>query len=281
MNYNKEYKGDDFGELYKQIRSHAMIGIIYAIVILIATFLGASAGLGGGVIIKPVLDFIGFHDLNTISFLSTSAVFTMAVYSTIKQIRNKVKFDVMMILLVSIGAMIGGNLGSSMFSALLNVMEPDMITALQSSILALLLIAVLINVNSNVKTMNVKNKIVTFVIGLALGIISSFLGIGGGPINVAVFIFFFSVEMKTATIYSIATILFSQGSKLFTIATTTGFMIFDLSLLFFTLPAAILGGVIGTMVNKRADEQIIRKIFSITVVAIIILNIYNAVMVFI
>lgn len=258
-----------------------MIGIIYAIVILIATFLGASAGLGGGVIIKPVLDFIGFHDLNTISFLSTSAVFTMAVYSTIKQIRNKVKFDVMMILLVSIGAMIGGNLGSSMFSALLNVMEPDMITALQSSILALLLIAVLINVNSNVKTMNVKNKIVTFVIGLALGIISSFLGIGGGPINVAVFIFFFSVEMKTATIYSIATILFSQGSKLFTIATTTGFMIFDLSLLFFTLPAAILGGVIGTMVNKRADEQIIRKIFSITVVAIIILNIYNAVMVFI
>ena len=40
-----------------------MIGIIYAIVIFIATFLGACAGLGGGVIIKPVLDFIGAHDL--------------------------------------------------------------------------------------------------------------------------------------------------------------------------------------------------------------------------
>lgn len=258
-----------------------MIGIIYAIVILIATFLGASAGLGGGVIIKPVLDFIGMHDLNTISFLSTSAVFTMAIYSTVKQIRNKVKFDVTMILLVSIGAMIGGNLGSSMFSALLKVMEPSLITAMQASILALLLIAVLINVNSHVKTLKITNKVVTFVIGLALGIISSFLGIGGGPINVAVFIFFFSIEMKTATVYSIATILFSQGSKLFTIATTTGFMIFDLSLLWFTLPAAVIGGMIGTMVNKRANEQVIRKIFSITVIAIILLNIYNAVMVFI
>lgn len=258
-----------------------MIGIVYAIVILIATFLGASAGLGGGVIIKPVLDFIGMHDLNTISFLSTSAVFTMAIYSTVKQIRNKVKFDVTMILLVSIGAMIGGNIGSSMFSALLKVMEPSLITAMQASILALLLIAVLINVNSHVKTLKITNKVITFVIGLALGIISSFLGIGGGPINVAVFIFFFSIEMKTATVYSIATILFSQGSKLFTIATTTGFMIFDLSLLWFTLPAAVIGGMIGTMVNKRANEQVIRKIFSITVIAIILLNIYNAVMVFI
>ena len=258
-----------------------MIGILYAIVILIATFLGASAGLGGGVIIKPVLDFIGVHDLNTISFISTSAVFTMSIYSTIKQVRNKVKFDVVMVLLVSIGAMVGGNIGSSLFSSLLTLMDPELIKALQAVILASLLIAVLINVNSNVKTLKITNKIVTLLIGFALGLISAFLGIGGGPINVAVFIFFFSIDMKTATIYSIATILFSQGSKLFNIATTTGFMVFDLSLLWFTLPAAVLGGIIGTMVNKVADEGIIKKIFSITVIAIILLNIYNAVMVFI
>ena len=90
-----------------------MIGVIYGVVIFIATFLGACAGLGGGVIIKPVLDFIGAHDLATISFLSTSAVFTMAVYSTIKQIRNKVKFDFIMIVLVAIGAIVGGNIGSN------------------------------------------------------------------------------------------------------------------------------------------------------------------------
>ena len=40
-----------------------MIGIIYAIVIFIATFLGACAGLGGGVIIKPVLDLSLIHIL--------------------------------------------------------------------------------------------------------------------------------------------------------------------------------------------------------------------------
>lgn len=253
-----------------------MIGILYAIVIFIATFLGSSAGLGGGVIIKPVLDFIGAHDLSMISFLSTSAVFTMAVYSTIKQVRNKVKFDTMMIVLVAIGAMIGGNVGSSLFSYLMKVMDNDVLRFIQSLSLAILLIVVLINVNVEHKNLTVKNKFVTFIIGLLLGIISAFLGIGGGPINVAVFIFFFSVDLKSATVYSIATILFSQGSKLFTIATTSGFAIFDLSLLWYTLPMAVLGGIVGTYVNHKANEKLIKQIFNITVVCIILLNLYNA-----
>ena len=36
-----------------------MLIAIYSAVILAATTLGAFVGLGGGVIIKPVLDFIG------------------------------------------------------------------------------------------------------------------------------------------------------------------------------------------------------------------------------
>lgn len=254
-----------------------MISIIYAIVIFIATFLGACAGLGGGVIIKPVLDFIGQHDLNTISFLSTSAVFTMSVYATIKQIRNKVKFDYLMIILIAIGAMLGGNFGSTIFSSLLNIMDSHLLLFMQAIILAILLIIVLLNVNLPHQNLQIKNKAITFIIGIVLGMLSSFLGIGGGPINVAVFIFFFSVDMKTATVYSIATILFSQASKLFTIALTTGFMDFDLSLLLYTLPMAVLGGMVGVKVNRLANEKTITNIFNYTVVAIIILNIYNAI----
>lgn len=255
-----------------------MISIIYAVVIFIATFLGACAGLGGGVIIKPVLDFIGQHDLNTISFISTSAVFTMSMYATIKQIRNKVKFDYLMVLLIAFGAILGGNLGSTLFSYLLHIIDSQILLFVQAIILAGLLIVVLLNVNLPHKNLQIKNRLITFLIGMILGMISSFLGIGGGPINVAVFLFFFSVDMKTATVYSIATILFSQASKLTTIAMTTGFGGFDLSLLFYTLPMAILGGIVGVKVNRIASEKLITNVFNITVVAIILLNIYNAVM---
>ena len=47
-----------------------MLIAIYSAVILIATTLGAFVGLGGGVIIKPVLDFIGQEPRMQVDFLS-------------------------------------------------------------------------------------------------------------------------------------------------------------------------------------------------------------------
>ena len=54
-----------------------MIYVIYTLVILTATSLGAVAGLGGGVIIKPLLDLVGAHDPSTINLYSSVAVFVM------------------------------------------------------------------------------------------------------------------------------------------------------------------------------------------------------------
>lgn len=51
-------------------------------------------------------------------------------------------------------------------------------------------------------------------IGLVLGIMSSFLGIGGGPINLVVFYFFFSMDTKTAAQNSLYVILISQITSL-------------------------------------------------------------------
>ena len=52
------------------------------------------------------------------------------------------------------------------------------------------------------------------VIGVFLGIISSFLGIGGGTSNVAVLFFFFSMEAKEAAKNSLYIIIFSQISSI-------------------------------------------------------------------
>ena len=54
-------------------------------------------------------------------------------------------------------------------------------------------------------------------------------------------------------------------------------MKYDLSLLLFALPAAILGGIVGTAVNHRSDKKIITMIFNVSVFMIILLNVYNAV----
>ena len=57
------------------------------------------------------------------------------------------------------------------------------------------------------------NAAVCVVIGFILGVMSSFLGIGGGPINLVVLYFFFSMTTKTAAQNSLYIILFSQATS--------------------------------------------------------------------
>ncbi|WP_343030413.1 TSUP family transporter [Fundicoccus ignavus] len=60
----------------------------------------------------------------------------------------------------------------------------------------------------------IDNWLVATVVGLSLGTISVFLGIGGGPLNVSLLLWLMSFTMKEAAVYSVAMIFFSQLSKL-------------------------------------------------------------------
>ncbi|BDQ60761.1 hypothetical protein EfsSVR2332_08390 [Enterococcus faecalis] len=67
--------------------------------------------MGGGVIIKPVLDFLGFHSLNSIAFYSSVAVFVMSISSTYKQYQNGVQIEWKKAASISFGSLVGGMLG--------------------------------------------------------------------------------------------------------------------------------------------------------------------------
>ena len=95
-----------------------MTTVLYGIIIIFATFMGAYVGLGGGVIIKPLLDLIGKDPISIVNFYSACAVFSMSISSTIKHIKSKTKIDFKLIVSLSVGAVIGGILGSRLFDYL-------------------------------------------------------------------------------------------------------------------------------------------------------------------
>ncbi len=51
-----------------------MLGLLYFFIALICTFAGAITGMGGGVVIKPVLDLMGDFDSASIGALSSITV---------------------------------------------------------------------------------------------------------------------------------------------------------------------------------------------------------------
>ena len=63
--------------------------LIFFLVALTASVAGAICGIGGGVIIKPVLDLLHLETVTAISFLSGCTVLSMSCYSVGKSLLAK------------------------------------------------------------------------------------------------------------------------------------------------------------------------------------------------
>lgn len=254
-----------------------MIFVLYGVIIFFASAIGSFLGGGSGVIIKPLLTLFVPDTTEVINFISSVSVFSMSISSTIKYTRHKQKVDLITILMISAGSIIGGFAGKSLFDLFNGAMSDNYAKAYQAVMLAVLLTAALLYVNKGKVSFHLKNRLAMLLCGVVLGIISSFLGIGGGPINMMFFVLFFSMTMKESAIYSVAVIFFSQLSKLVTYLVSDTVPQFDYRILFVAVPAAIIAGIIGAALNKKANENTVKKVYTAVLGIFIILNVYNAV----
>ena len=192
--------------------------VVYLGVSFFSCIIGTICGIGGGVIVKPILDMFAFSSITTINFLSTCMVFVMSCFSVIKSFfsgKNIIKLRYVTPL--AIGAAIGGFLGSNIFVYIKQLFEnPNTVGAVQSACLMLISSGVLIYTvyKGKIKTYNMTGIIPCIGIGLTLGLVSSFLGIGGGPINLVVLCFFFGMDSKMAAINSLYIILISKVTNI-------------------------------------------------------------------
>ena len=255
--------------------------IIYLLIGLLASIIGAIAGIGGGVIIKPVLDAFGHYDVGTISILSASTVFTMAVVSLVIMIISKeteINFRTSGLLAVS--SMIGGFIGKEIFINLMKFVENKAVVSFtQSIILAILMLIILIYhlYKDKLKSFHLNHAFFILFIGFTLGIIAAFLGIGGGPFNIAILTLGFSMTAKAASANSIFIIFFSQISSLLTTTFTTGFGDFDLSMLWYIVAGGAIGGIIGSTILTRVSNKYVVHVFTAAVTAIVLVNIFNVI----
>ncbi|WP_010167093.1 sulfite exporter TauE/SafE family protein [Candidatus Epulonipiscium viviparus] len=255
------------------------IGILYLLIGLSASTVGAISGLGGGVIIKPVLDFFGHYDMATIGILSSCTVFSMAIVSLAKKFMSKATFEYKKLLSLSFGAIAGGFIGKYIFDIFDNLIPETNAKIIQSVLLALLMFSILLfNIfKKKIKTFNTSNIFICLTAGIVMGTISAFLGIGGGPVNVALIIILFSCNAKDAAIYSIFTIFFSQISTLGTTLFTVGFGAYDLSTAPYMIFGGIAGGFLGDKFSKKLTSKQVEKLFSLIMIVVICLNIINIV----
>ncbi len=252
--------------------------LIYFLLALTATTVGSLSGMGGGVIIKPLMDIPGDFDVQTIGIISSITVFTMAIVSVLKQMKSKTKIPFKTAIPLAAGSVAGGFSGQKILNYIVAAINANsVVTVVQNILLALLILCVIIYMKNknHIRGKNFDGIGVSLGVGIFLGFCSSFLGIGGGPINVALIIYLFSYSTKTATVCSLVTILFAQISKLATTALTTGFADFDLTVAPVMVVGAVLGGFIGASLNKKLSESNVEKAFNGVQILVFMITLFN------
>ena len=256
-----------------------MIFVLVFAICFLASIIGAICGIGGGVIIKPALDAFGIMDVSTISFLSGCTVLSMSTYSVIKSKRSgSSRIDQKTGVPLALGAAIGGVVGKYLFQIIKRMSaNPDRVGAIQAICLMIVILGTLLYTifKSRIKTRKIESKAVCAVIGLLLGIMSSFLGIGGGPINLVVFFYFFSMDTKTAAENSLYTILFSQIASVLYSIVSGSVPDFSIGMLALMVTSGILGGACGRSFNKKLESHVVDRLFIGLMIVMIFINVYN------
>ena len=254
--------------------------ILYFLIAIGATTAGSLTGMGGGVIIKPLMDVLNQFDVQTIGVLSSITVFSMSVVSIGKQLLARAEVPFRIAIPLALGSVVGGYGGQWLLKVIVaGASAPGLVTVAQNVVLAALILCVYFYMKNkaSIRGFHLSGVPVSLAVGGFLGVCSSFLGIGGGPINVALIIYLYSVSTKTATICSLVTILFAQISKLATVALDTGFAVFDLSVAPAMVVGAIAGGFLGASLSKRFSEAGVERAFNAVQLLVLAIALFNIV----
>jgi Predicted permeases len=173
-----------------------------------AGILGSMIGLGGGIIVVPVLTFLGFPPTAAASN-SLFAALSNSIASTISYSRQK-RIEYFLGLKLGLLAIPGTILGAIISTDV----APDIFKILFGFVLVASAIYIFLRKQIESREKIISKQMIIFAIGASFfaGIISSFFGIGGGIIFVPLMVVGMGMSMKKAAPTSQLILLFASLS---------------------------------------------------------------------
>jgi len=170
--------------------------------------LGSMIGLGGGIIVVPVLTFMGFPPTaaasNSLFAALSNSIASTASYT--KQKRIDFPLGIKLGLLSVPGTVLGAIISSDV--------APDIFKILFGFVLIASAAYIFLKKKLETKEKRISKQMIVFAIGASFfaGIISSFFGIGGGIVFVPLMVVGMSMTMKRAAPTSQLILLFASLS---------------------------------------------------------------------
>jgi len=252
--------------------------LIYFAICVISSVVGSVNGIGGGIIIKPLMDSVGSLGLPTINFLSGCTVLCMSGVSLLRN-GDDIKINKTVCVRLAVGAVIGGIAGKELFyfiyellnrQKLIGVIQTILLMALNTGILIYFFLRKRI-----IRHKIIRQPVVYIIIGFGLGLLSSFLGIGGGPLNIIILSYLFSMNPKEASLNSLFIIFCSQTASIASIVITGTVPVFEWRTLVLMCAGGVAGAVTGRFISKKISKNVVETMFIWVVIFLLVLNIFN------
>jgi len=226
---------------------------------LIAGIIGSMIGLGGGIVVVPVLTFFGFPPTLAASN-SLFAAFSNAVGSTISYSRQK-RIDYALGLKLGLLSIPGTVLGAYLSSDV----TPGIFKVLFGLILVSSAVYIFLRKKIEPKEKNLTKTMIVFVISASFfaGIISSFFGIGGGTVFVPLMVVGIGMTMKRAAPTSQFILLFASLSGIITHSILGHPDFLQAGLL---AAGAFVGGIIGARISLDIKERSLQILVSTIII---------------
>lgn len=216
---------------------------------LIGGLLSGFLGLGGGVIMLPLLTFVGGVPLKLATGTDLVHVFIAAAIGMSSHYRGGM-VDLKAGLIVGMAGVMGG-LAASFLSASISVPSLQFIYLFVVGLAILLLFIPLSIDHKNYEKGNF-NKTAGIIIGLEVGILSGLLGVGGGFIIIPFMTYFLKIPLKVTIGTSLLIILVCSlgtlGAK-FKVGHINPFV----TLL--VIPGSVMGALLGAHLSRKASVK--------------------------
>ncbi|WP_288478155.1 sulfite exporter TauE/SafE family protein [uncultured Clostridium sp.] len=230
----------------------------YFLIALLSCSIGSFVGLGGDIIIIPLLLSLGIP--KALISINTDLTMLFMTFMSTFIYRKRHQGDFKTAVLIAIGIIPGASLG---------VYINSFITVHIFNLFFIILLFILIFImffEKRLPKIILPNWTKPFV-GLSIGIISGLFGLGGAIMLIPILLIFYGFDQKGASATTLSLIFIS------TFITVSNYYFrgyHNLTYCIFMIPGALLGSKIGTFFNKKASNELISLSFKLILIGIFI-----------
>lgn len=240
------------------------MSIAFLIGLILSAGIGLSLGLiggGGSILTVPILVYFLGVDTHEAVGMSLAVVGATSLFgSYLHYQRGNVNFSSGLLFGIS------GTFGAFLGSPLTKMVAPNILLLMFAALMFVVAVSMLWRKNnSNSETRREANRTKAILAGFGVGILTGFLGVGGGFLIVPALVFFGGLPMKEAIGTSLFVIFLNCIAGLIGHATQSHF---DWSLTFLVMILAVVGTIGGTILSQKMAARRLQKVFAMLVLGV-------------